>query len=58
MDIPVISIFQDPATYFDILLNNRTGVQLAGYPYDSKKMPPLVLPQFNDLKHKSMKICK
>ena len=28
-------------TYFDILLNNRTGVQLAGYPYDSKEMPPL-----------------
>ena len=34
-------ISPNPATYFDILLNNRTGVQLAGYPYDSKEMPPL-----------------
>ena len=32
----------NPATYFDILLNNRTGVQLAGYPKDSKEMPPLI----------------
>ena len=31
----------NPVTYFDILLNNRTGVQLAGYPQDSKEMPPL-----------------
>ena len=35
-------ISPNPATYFDILLNNRTGVQLAGYPYDSKEMPPLL----------------
>jgi len=37
-------ISPNPATYFDILLNNRTGVQLAGYPYDSKEMPPLRWP--------------
>ena len=36
-------ISPNPATYFDILLNNRTGVQLAGYPYDSKEMPPLII---------------
>ena len=34
-------ISPNPVTYFDILLNNRTGVQLAGYPKDSKEMPPL-----------------
>ena len=45
-------ISPNPATYFDILLNNRTGVQLAGYPYDSKEMPPLVWGQLKCTKSK------
>ena len=46
----------NPATYFDILLNNRTGVQLAGYPYDSKEMPPLVVMQMLAVSHSAVYI--